>query len=115
MNQQATALQMLKATLGDIKLDPKELKTLEWMSGWEEASIINICTLIAKSKAINFKTGIQAVVTKVDDGTAVAISVKGDKATITKAFMGVIESTYDDVFSISEFISMFAEVMRSHD
>lgn len=43
-------LDKLLNVLGGVEISEKEMKSLEWLSQWEEITIENICNVIKKSQ-----------------------------------------------------------------
>lgn len=40
-------------TIKDIELTEEELKSFEWLLGWEKSTVENICSIIEKAKGLN--------------------------------------------------------------
>lgn len=43
-------LKKLQTAIGDIELTDDELKTLKWLSGWNDSAINSIISIIAKAR-----------------------------------------------------------------
>lgn len=112
---QESNLQKLKAVLGDIDITANENKTLEWMSTWEESSVINLCNVIAKAKLVGFTNGIFAKTENVNgDGVSAEIAVQGNKVLIEKAFVGIVTSLHKGIFTTDEILMLILEGLLSN-
>ena len=44
-------LERLQLAAGGVELTPAEARTLEWIAGWEDNTVINLCSIVYKARA----------------------------------------------------------------
>jgi hypothetical protein len=51
MKSQEKNLEKLLKSIGNVEITDNEMKSLEWLSGWEISTIDNICNVLEKMKS----------------------------------------------------------------